>query len=198
MGLLMSAGLMWLGVSLLIVTCPIATVGLFTVVLRTVQEELDTNAASASINNFSEGMRQHWHRGTKLAVANSICLLIISSSLWFYGTSRSIPQHWLIGPVIMIGLTWAGSQMYMFPLCVSRTELSASQVFREGCLIAICHPLITGGVMLSVAAFAVGVAILAGPIILVFIVFIAIVQTLALRAILVQRGEIAWSTCETS
>ena len=190
MGLLMSASILWLGLSVFIVTCPAATVGLFTVVLRIVQDELDADAHLANIKDFWTGVRADWYRGTKLGAANAICLALIASSLWFYGTSPSDPQRWLIGPVALMGLAWTGAQMYMFPLCVLRTQVSAKQIFREGCLIAISHPLNTGSLLLTLIFLAMGVVALAGPVVLVFIAFAALVQTLALRAILVRRGEI--------
>ena len=194
----MSASLIWLGLSVFVITCPAATAGLFTVVLRIVHDELDADSELAHIKHFWIGVRTDWNRGTKLGAANTICLALIASSLWFYGSSPSDPPRWLIGPLALLGLAWIGAQLYMFPLCVLRTQISAKEILTESCLMAISYPLNTGSLLLTLSFVAVGVAILAGPLVLVFIAFAALVQTLALRAILVHRGEIALFTVRHS
>ena len=47
------------------------------------------------------------------------------------------------------------------------------------------------GMLVTALVFSVGATVLAGPILLVFFSFMAILQTMALRYILAQRGEIS-------
>jgi hypothetical protein len=56
---------------------------------------------------------------------------------------------------------------------------------------AIAYPLNTFSLLLTTVILSIGVTILAGPILLIFFSFVAILQTLMMRAILAQRGEIA-------
>ena len=56
---------------------------------------------------------------------------------------------------------------------------------------AISYPLNTYSLLLTTLILSIGATILAGPILLIFFSFIAILQTIMMRAILAQRGEIA-------
>jgi hypothetical protein len=56
---------------------------------------------------------------------------------------------------------------------------------------AISYPLNTYSLLLTTLILSIGATILAGPILLIFFAFIAMLQTIMMRAILSQRGEIA-------
>ncbi len=68
LGMLVVANILWLLLSLLIVTWPAATAGLFYLVRRVVQEELDAPPQEARLGDFWDGFRQYWLRSSVLSV----------------------------------------------------------------------------------------------------------------------------------
>jgi uncharacterized membrane protein YesL len=191
MGLLLAANLLWLGLSLLVVTWPAATAGLFYLARRLAEEELTADPRPAVIGDFWAGFRMYWRRSSVLAIGDLACLVVIIVALRFYGESAVAPLSWLIGPLTLVGLAWAGAQLYLYPLLIQRAERQPWAIAREAFLIAISYPLNTLSLLLTTLVFSVGATVLAGPILLVFFSFMAILQTMALRYILAQRGEIS-------
>jgi len=138
-----------------------------------------------------EGFRLFWRRSSVLAIGDLLCLVAIVVALRFYGESAVAPLSWLVGPIMLIGLAWAGAQLYLYPLLIQRAERQPWAIAREAFLIAISYPLNTLSLLLTTLVLSVGATVLAGPILLVFFSFVAILQTMALRYILAQRGEIS-------
>ena len=190
-GLLLLANLLWLSLSLLIVTWPAANAGLFYLARRVVEEELTLDTQPATIDAFWIGFRQHWRRSSILAIGDLAVLALIVLALRFYGESTITPLSWLVGPITLIGLAWAGAQLYIYPLLIQRSDTRLWLVAREAFLMAISYPLNTYSLLLTMLILFIGATILAGPILLIFFSFIAILQTIMMRAILAQRGEIA-------
>jgi uncharacterized membrane protein YesL len=190
-GLLLLANLLWLGLSLLIVTWPAANAGLFYLARRVVEEELTLDPQPATIDAFWIGFRQHWRRSSILAIGDLAVLALIVLALRFYGESTITPLSWLVGPITLIGLAWAGAQLYIYPLLIQRSDTRLWLVAREAFLMAISYPLNTYSLLLTMLVLFIGATILGGPILLIFFAFIAILQTIMMRAILAQRGEIA-------
>lgn len=190
-GLLLTANLLWLGLSLLVVTWPAATAGLFYLARRVIEEELSADPQPAAIGDFWAGFRSYWLRSSILAIGDLLCLIVIMVALRFYGESAVAPLSWLVGPITLVGLAWAGAQLYLYPLLIERAEWQPWAIVRETFLMAISYPLNTFSLLLTALVLAIAAMILAGPILLVFFSFLAILQTIALRYILAQRGEIA-------
>jgi hypothetical protein len=190
MGLLLAANLLWLGLSLLVVTWPAATAGLFYLARRLAEEELTADPQPAVIGDFWVGFRRHWRHSSALAVGDLAAGVAIVLAMRFYGTSTIALLNWLAGPITLIGLAWAGAQLYLYPLLIERAEHRPWAVAREAFLIAISYPLSTISLLLTALALAIGATLLAGPILLVFFAFLALMQTMALRAILARRGEL--------
>jgi uncharacterized membrane protein YesL len=190
-GLLLLANLLWLGLSLLVVTWPAATAGLFYLARRVAEEELAADPQPATIDDFWIGFRRYWRRSSILAIGDLAGLALIVLALRFYGESTITPLRWLVGPITLIGLAWAGAQFYIYPLLIQRSDARPWLVAREAFLMAISYPLNTYSLLLTTLVLSIAATILAGPILLIFFSFIAILQTLMMRAILAQRGEIA-------
>lgn len=193
MGLFLGANILWLGLSLLIVPWPAATAGLFYLVQRVVTEELEAAPRYARLSDFWAGFRSFGLRGSVLALIDVLCLSLIVGAGRFYWESAVEPLRWLVGPITLIGLVWAGAQLYLYPLLIQRAGRTFWEVAREAGLIAISYPLYTFSLLLTALMLLSAAVLLAGPILLVFFSFLAMLQTLALRSILVQRGEIAAS-----
>lgn len=190
-GLLLTANVLWLGLSLLVVTWPAATAGLFELARRILEEEQAADPQPATIDDFWAGFRGYWRRGSLLALGDLAAGVAIVVGLWFYGTRMIPPLSWLSGPIALVGLAWVGAQLYLFPLLVQRGERRPWQIAREAFLIAISYPVNTVSLLLTALAIGAGAAVLAGPILLVFFAFLALLQTVALRYVLAQRGELA-------
>jgi uncharacterized membrane protein YesL len=188
LGLLVPANVLWLLLSLPIVTWPAATAGLFTVVRRVVQEELEAAPREARLGDFWAGFRQHGLRGSLLVVMSLTVLAIIAVALRFYGGNPE-PLRWLIGPIGLIGLTWVGAQLYAFPLLLQRPARSPWEVLRESLLIAISHPMPSLSLLATSLVLGIAAVALAGPVLLVFFSAMAVLQTVTVRRLLIDHGE---------
>lgn len=190
LGLLLLANLLWLGLSLLIVTWPAATVGLFFLMQRISEEELEADPRSATIHDFWQGFRTHWKVGSLVAVGDLLCAVVLVVALLFYGQSPNDILRWLVGPIALIGLAWAGAQMYLFPLLIRRAGSRPMAIAREAFLVAISYPAMSVSLLLVVTLLAAVGVVLAGPVLLILFSFVALLQSLGLRSIMVQRGEV--------
>jgi uncharacterized membrane protein YesL len=189
LGMLVVANILWLLLSLLIVTWPAATAGLFYLVRRVVHEELDAPIQEARLADFWDGLRQYWLRSSVLSIIDLTGLGMIAVALVFYGGSTSEPLRWLVGPIGLIGLAWITAQLYVYPLLLERTGSRPWEIMREALLMALGYPLSSLSLLVTVLVLAIAAIVLAGPVLLVFFSAIAMIQTVMLRQLLVQRGE---------
>jgi uncharacterized membrane protein YesL len=190
LGLLLLANVLWIVLCLPIVTGPAATAGLFYLVARIVKEELDFEPRYARLGDFLQGFRQHGLRGSLLGAINLGALLAILVALRFYGQSSVEWLRYLVGPIGLIGLAWAGTQLYLYPLLIFRPARSAWALIREALLTAVGNATYTASLLTTVLVLAVAAVVLAGPVLLIFFSLLAMLDTIALRLILIQRGEI--------
>ena len=187
--MLVVANILWLLLSLPIVTWPAATAGLFYLVRRVIQEELDAPAQDARLGDFWDGFRQYWLRSSALSVIDLVGLGVIAVALVFYGGSTDEPLRWLVGPIGLIGLAWITAQLYVYPLLLERAGSRPWEIMREALLMALGYPLSSLSLLLTVFVLTVTAVALAGPILFVFFSAIAMLQTVMLRQVLLQRGE---------
>jgi uncharacterized membrane protein YesL len=189
--LMILANAVWLLLSLLVVTWPAATAGLFYLAAGVVREELDDASQETRFAAFWAGFRAHGVRSTLLTSIVVLGLGVIVMALLFYGRSPVEPLRWLVGPIGLVGLVWVAAQLYVYPLLLKRPDLGPLGVLREAMLIAVAYPLVTIPLLLTSLILAVAAAILLGPVLLVFFSAMAMLQTVTLRLLLVERGEIA-------
>lgn len=189
LGMLVLANVVWLLTSILIVTWPAATAGLFTLVRRLVLEELDDAPHQTTIGDFWDGFRRHWARASFYTLLDLGGVVVIATALLFYGGSAAEQARWLIGPIGLIGLFWLGAQIYGLPLLLHRPELQPPGVLREALLMAIAYPLQTLSLLVTSLVLLVAALVLAGPVLLIFFSAMAVLQTVALRQLLLERGE---------
>src|SRR5262245_32220072 len=81
LGLLLGANVLWIALSLPIVTGPAATAGLFYLVNRIVKEELDIEPRFARLSDFWQGFREYGRRGSLLALIDLLALVLIAVAL---------------------------------------------------------------------------------------------------------------------
>jgi uncharacterized membrane protein YesL len=189
LGLMVVANLLWLLMSLPIVTCPASTAGLFALVRRVVTEELDDATLDTRIGDFWDGFRAHWQRSTLITLLDLAGLGVIVVAFVFYGRSSVEPLRWLIGPITLVLVAWLAANLYVYPLLLHRRSSSAWETLREALLMAIAYPLTSLSLLVTSLVLAVPAVVLAGPVLFVFFSAMATVQTVALRQILIDRGE---------
>jgi uncharacterized membrane protein YesL len=189
LGMLVVANILWLLLSLPIVTWPAATAGLFHLVRRVVQEELEASPRDAKLSDFWDGFRRYWLRSSVLSAIDLAGIGLIAVALVFYGGSPQEPLRWLVGPIGLVGLAWITAQLYVYPLLLQRPESRPWQVMREALLMALGYPLSSLSLLLTVLILLIAAVALAGPVLFVFFSAIAMLQTVALRQIVIQRGE---------
>jgi uncharacterized membrane protein YesL len=189
LGMLVVGNILWLLLSLPIVTWPAATAGLFYLVRRVVQEEMEATLQEARLGDFWDGFREYWLRSSVLSVIDLAGLGLIAVALVFYWGSTEEPLRWLVGPIGLIGLAWITAQLYVYPLLLERTESSPLAIMREALLMALGYPLSSLSLLVTVTVLAIAAVALAGPVLFVFFSAIAMIQTVMLRRILIERGE---------
>jgi uncharacterized membrane protein YesL len=190
LGIMVLANVVWLLLSLPIVTWPAATAGLFSLVRRVIEEELAVASRDAHIHDFWEGFRRYWTNSSLLAIIDLSGLGIIAVALVFYGRSGLEPLRWLVGPIGLIGLVWLTAQLYLYPLLLQRPERPVWVILREALLLALGYPLFSLSLLLTILVLFAGSVLLAGPVLFVIFSAIATLETVMLRQILIQRGEI--------
>ena len=189
LGMLVVVNILWLLLSLPIITWPAATVGLFQLVRRVVQEELEASPRDANLGDFWDGFRRYWLRSSVLAAIDLAGVVLIAVALVFYGGSTQEPLRWLVGPIALVGLAWLTAQLYVYPLLLQRPRCRPWEIMREALLMALGYPLSSLSLLVTVLVLAIAAVVLAGPVLLVFFSAIAMIQTVMLRQLLLQRGE---------
>ena len=190
LSMLVVANILWLLLSLPIVTWPAATAGLFHLVRHVVQEELDGAPHDANLGDFWNGFRQYWLRSSLLATIDLAGVVVIAVALIFYGSRTQEPLRWLVGPIGLVGLAWLTAQLYVYPLLLQRPGSRPWQVMREALFVALGYPLSSLSLLVTVLVLLIAAVALAGPILFVFFSAIAMLQTVALRQVVIQRGEL--------
>jgi len=188
LGMLVVANILWLLLCLPIVTWPAATAGLFHLVRRVVQEELDASPRDANLGDFWNGFRQYWLRSSVLAAIDLAGVVVIAVALIFYGSRTQEPLRWLLGPIGLVGLVWLTAQLYVYPLLLQRPGSRPWQIMREALLTALGYPLSSLSLLVTMLVLLIAAVALAGPVLFVFFSAIAMLQTVALRQIVIQRG----------
>jgi len=190
LGMLVVANILWLLLSLPIITWPAATAGLFHLVRRVVQEELEASPRDANLSDFWDGFRRYWLRSSVLSAIDLAGAGVIAVALVFYGGSAQEPLRWLIGPIGLVGLAWITAQLYVYPLLLQRPGSRPWEIMREALLMALGYPLSSLSLLVTVLVLLIAAVALAGPVLFVFFSAIAMLQTVALRQIVIQRGEL--------
>lgn len=193
MGVFLAGNVLWLVVSLPLITLPAATGGLFYLVYRVVSEERDLDPKPAEIGDFWVGLRSYWQRSTLLGLLDFVALAMLLIALLFYLSSPIEPFRWFIGPVFLILIVFLGMQIYLFSLLIVSPEASIWSIFRQAFSLVLAYPLdnlllLVSSIVLTAISFA-----LAGPVLLLLFSLLALIQTIALRIVRIEQGEIPGS-----
>ena len=122
-------------------------------------------------------------------IGAAVATLGLIVALVFYGGSAQEPLRWLVGPIGLVALAWITAQLYVYPLLLQRPGSRPWEIMREALLIAVGYPLSSLSLLVTVLVLLIAAVALAGPVLFVFFSAIAMLQTVALRQIVIQRGE---------
>ena len=190
LGIFLSANVLWLLLSLPLVTLPAATGALFFLTERVIAEERDKDPHIATLADFWLGFRLFWRRSTALALLDLAALIVVVFSFFFYWRSEIELLHWMIGPTSLIFLLLLAMQLYLYPLMLARPQANSQQIFVAAFWEVVARPMDSYLVLCWLFILAVVCTTLGGPILLVLFSLIAVVQMINLRAARIARGEI--------
>lgn len=190
LGIFLVANLYWLLVSLPLVTLPAATAALFHLTQRVIAEERDLDDVFATRHHFWEGLRLHWQRATVLGSLDVAAFVLLVIATRFYWISPRVEVSWLAGPLFLLLIIFTGMQLYLFPVFLNYPDDSLGQLFRRAFFLTLSYPMDTL-LLLIWLTILIGVCIsLAGPVLFVLFSLLALIQSMALRFIRIQRREI--------
>jgi uncharacterized membrane protein YesL len=137
MWLLMQANVLWLVLSLPVITLPPATAGLFAVTNRL------ANGESARMRDFFAGFRAYFLRSWLLVLANAVLPVVIFGNFYFYLGSEGLLFVFLFGFWILAFLFWLALQPYLFPLMLEQVDKRLRVTVRNAVLMVIKGPVST-------------------------------------------------------
>ncbi len=179
--LLIAVNVLWVGLSLPLITLPPATGGLYYVTNRI------AHGYAAQVRTFFEGFRQYFIKSWQLALANLLVLAVTWVNLVFYGQLNNLWIRLLRILLLYILAFWLAMQIYTFPLLLEQEHKRLKLVLRNAALLVLADPVFT--VILAVlllAAIALSAA-LTLPLILVTSSFVSLVANRAVLTLLTKH-----------
>ena len=195
-GILLAGNLLWIVASLTVIGLPAATGGLFYLVHLVIKEERDGDVHEAQTGDFWAGMRRYGLRSTLLWLLDLATMFILFVTLRFYLFHPLEVLRWLTGPVLVILFVALAMQLYLFPLLIVSPELSLGSITRRAFILVLLEPLETFMMLIWLMLLTALCIALAGPVLLLLFSALAIIQSLMLRTIRIDLGEIPASIPE--
>ena len=198
LGIFLLANVLWIVLSLPLITMPAATGALYYLVDRVIAEELDLKPVTATIGDFWTGLRFHWQRSTLVMLINlSIFAFLIVTSIFYWQNPNEL-LGWLIGPTLLILLGFLAMNVYLMPLRQIYHDDSVGTIFRRAIRLVLTYPLESFWLLVWLLLLSVLCTIFGGPVIFLLFSLIALIQSYMLRTIRIQQGEIAEPDFEKS
>jgi len=185
--LLIVVNIIWVGLSLPLITLPPAIGGLYYMTNRI------AHGYAAQVRTFFEGFWQTFIKSWQLALANLLILAVTWANLVFYGRLNN-PWFWLPRIVLFYLLIfWLAMQIYTFPLLLEQKDKRLRLVLRNAALLVLANPVFTLTLaILLLVTVALSVA-LTLPLILLTSSFVSLVANRAAVTLLTKhraaRGE---------
>lgn len=186
-GMFLAGNVLWVLVSIPIITIPAATGALFYLTQRVISEEEDKALELASHKDFWVGLRKHWARSTLLGFLDLAALLVLVVSLQFYLTRPQALLRWLVGPILIFALVWMGMQIFLFPLLIEQPDKPILQVVKQAMFLAIGYPLFNLQLILVMILLLIVCISLAGPVLVILFSLLALIQSVAWRSIRIEE-----------
>ena len=126
-------------VLLLAIPC-IAITGPFTMGLSYVTRNWARDEHAFIWTDFKDAVKANWKQGLVLSVITAVLPLLIFEGWYFYGSMARTQALMMVPQILvaLIGLIWAISVTYMYPLAVSY-ELKMKDVIRNGLLLGVAR-----------------------------------------------------------
>lgn len=184
------ANVLWILVSLPLVTLPAATGALFYLAHRVVLEERARDPVPARIGDFWVGLRTHWLRSTLLGLLNFAAFILLFTALQFYLWNPQELLRILAGPISLLLVVWLAMQLYLFPLLIVSQEETIWSIIRRSFFLVLGYPLDSLMLVIWLLLLTAISVVLAGPALFLLFSAVALIQTMILRIIRIARGEI--------
>ncbi len=144
-GLLILANLLWILLSLPIVTAPAATAGLFHLTARITRRE------DASLRDLITGFRLFFRPALVIGLVDTAIAIILWINIDFYshlGGRASIPGMLFAGLIIWATTFWILIHAHLFPLLIDG-ERSVRSLFRKSAILTLHNPAFTIGITIQ-------------------------------------------------
>lgn len=182
-GLLMVANVLWWLLSLPLITWPPATAGLYHLAHCLHGPDAETTTWRV----FFHGFRAHLLRSWALMAVDLLLGGMLVINLLFY-LARPAPVYWLWVPTAWFLAVWVGMQLYLWPLLSAGASAPLHITFRNALTLVLHYPGFTLGLLILLGVTSLVGMILAGPVLLILIAFLAMTQTVALHTLLGERA----------
>lgn len=192
-GPLIAANLLWLALSLPVVTAPAALAGLYYFAGLVVRGQDPT------ISSFFAGFRQYFVRSWALAALNLGLLAALLVNFFFYLGQANEWMRIIAIPIFYLLLLWLCVQTYLFPLMLQpesgetqsegTSAINPVPVFKAAIRMTLAEPLYSGVIGLAVLAWIALNVALAGPILVLTMAGVAVIHTRATLTILGKEPE---------
>lgn len=189
LGIFLVGNVLWIVISIPVITIPAATGALFYLVKRVVLEETDQAPRYARISDFWVGLRRYWLRSTWLGLLDFAVLVVLIVTLQFYITRPEEIFRWIVGPVIVLLLVWLGMQLFLYPLLIDSPEKPIMHLARKAFFLVLGYPLFCLVLVLALLLLTAVSVALAGPVLLLLFSLVAIMQTVAFRATKIDQSS---------
>jgi uncharacterized membrane protein YesL len=168
----------FLMLSLLVVTIPPASAGLYHAVRAALLDPLELTVSPR--REFLRGVGLHFKRSYILAALNLVFLSIIISAILFWFTRQDQVQRSVTIIAISFLLIWWLCQPFLLPGLVEYPKLSAWQVYRQTLCVVLSSPLYAFAIALAHTIISVFLILLLGPSLLYIPALLALISIQAL------------------
>jgi len=181
--LLVGVNLAWLGLSLLVVTAPPATAGVYYLANQLAKGE------TVSFSLFVQGMRRYFRRSWLLAIIVVVISVLLVGNLLFYANFanqwvRLLSVFW--GYVLIF---WLAMLIYLFPLFIEQEAKSLLLILRNAALLVLDNLAFTLTLGVLLLLFLLLNVALAVPLLLIVMSGLALIQSQALLTVLEKYRE---------
>jgi len=181
--LLMGVNLAWLGLSVLVVTAPPATAGVYYLANQIAKGE------SVSFGLFVQEMRRYFRRSWLLAIIVVVISVLLAVNLLFYA---NFANQWVRLLSVFWGYLiafWLAMLIYLFPLLIEQSDKSLFLLLRNAALLVLDNVAFTLTLGVLLLLFLLLNVFLAVPLLLIVMSGLALIQSKALLTVLEKYRE---------
>lgn len=162
---LLTANLLWVFFTLLVVTAPGAAAGLFYATNRMAHDR------SVSWRTFFEGFRLLFWLSWRWTLLNLLAMSVFYANIRFYGRMEAGWAPWVQGLFLGLAVLWFLLQMYTFPILLEGEDGRLVTALRNSVLLFAKRPLFSLGIALLMTVIAVLSTLIQIPWVLITVSF---------------------------